>query len=314
MESTQKSPRSAATGLAINVLKGALIKVLGVVETGRSTVQVKFSQDHRARMTIQLPKKSKTAPVSMAKPTEEDMKEVLRLANEKIAEDAAVTFYRVNKAEFESVYGGALPYDGCYYRNYLDKEEFTVLCIDGWNVNAVTGTESYLSSTGGLGQMMFEKYKFVSKKMTLEVQFKVVPDMEKASSNVIVPTGNVVIQEQTGLSTFPSRASLEEAGLYGTPEKMSAFRLLQEAALAKVAADGGADTGKAKPEKQTHKQKQKQKAPSNATAASTVDDLSLGTGDGTQKVDPWNVRIDMCFMLSCSFSLLKSPLYTVLWK
>ncbi|RLF82778.1 alanyl-tRNA editing protein, partial [Thermococci archaeon] len=80
------------THTALHVLKGAVVKVLG--EEAKWTASVYVSGKH-GRLTVKFNRK----------PTKEEIKEIERLANEKIRENVSVEVYELPRDEAEKRFG-----------------------------------------------------------------------------------------------------------------------------------------------------------------------------------------------------------------
>jgi len=144
------------THTALHVLKGAVVKVLG--EEAKWTASVYVSGKH-GRLTVKFNRK----------PTKEEIKEIERLANEKIRENVSVEVYELPRDEAEKRFGKEI-----YDLFPLPEEIRTlkVVVIEGWNINACN--KEHTKTTGEIGQIKIRKVRFRKAKELLEISFDVV--------------------------------------------------------------------------------------------------------------------------------------------
>ncbi|HDH44599.1 MAG TPA: alanyl-tRNA editing protein [Thermococcus sp.] len=144
------------THTALHVLKGAVVKVLG--EEAKWTASVYVSGKH-GRLTVKFNRK----------PTKEEIKEIERLANEKIRENVSVEVYELPRDEAEKRFGKEI-----YDLFPLPEEIRTlkVVVIEGWNINACK--KEHTKTTGEIGQIKIRKVRFRKAKELLEISFDVV--------------------------------------------------------------------------------------------------------------------------------------------
>jgi len=144
------------THTALHVLKGAVVKVLG--EEAKWTASVYVSGKH-GRLTVKFNRK----------PTKEEIKEIERLANEKIRENVSVEVYELPRDDAEKRFGKEI-----YDLFPLPEEIRTlkVVVIEGWNINACK--KEHTKTTGEIGQIKIRKVRFRKSKGLLEISFDVV--------------------------------------------------------------------------------------------------------------------------------------------
>ena len=144
------------THTALHVLKGAVVKVLG--EEAKWTASVYVNGKH-GRLTVKFNRK----------PTKEEIKEIERLANEKIRENVSVEVYELPRDEAEKRFGKEI-----YDLFPLPEEIRTlkVVVIEGWNINACN--KEHTKTTGEIGQIKIRKVRFRKAKELLEISFDVV--------------------------------------------------------------------------------------------------------------------------------------------
>ncbi len=139
------------THTALHVVKGAVRKVLNAKWTASTWV----SKGH-GRLTVQLDRK----------PGESDMKEVFRLANEKIIQDVPVKVETLPRDEAERKYGDEI-YD--LFPVPEEVKELKIVIIEGWNLNACN--KPHTSTTGGIGEIEMDDWRFRKMKNLLEISF-----------------------------------------------------------------------------------------------------------------------------------------------
>ena len=144
------------THTALHVLKGAVVKVLG--EEAKWTASVYVSGKH-GRLTVKFNRK----------PTKEEIKEIERLANEKIRENVSVEVYELPRDDAEKRFGKEI-----YDLFPLPEEIRTlkVVVIEGWNIKACK--KEHTKTTGEIGQLKIRKVRFRKSKGLLEISFDVV--------------------------------------------------------------------------------------------------------------------------------------------
>lgn len=100
--------------LAINILKGALVKVIGF-PTGRSTIGMKQSEGNKVRLTVKTTLTSKPNDATIAK--------VMEIANEKCKAAVPVQFFNIQRDEAEALYGE------CMYDKFQVPAEIKTLTV-----------------------------------------------------------------------------------------------------------------------------------------------------------------------------------------
>lgn len=144
------------THTALHVLKGAVVKVLG--EEAKWTASVYVSGNH-GRLTVKFNRK----------PSEEEIKEIEGLANEKIRENVPIKVYELPREEAERRFG-----EDMYDLFPIPEEVRTlrVVVIEGWNINACN--KEHTKTTGEIGEIKIRKVRFRKSKELLEIGFDVV--------------------------------------------------------------------------------------------------------------------------------------------
>ncbi|CAD5245049.1 Alanyl-tRNA editing protein AlaX-S [Thermococcus camini] len=143
------------THTALHVVKGAVVKVLG--ENAKWTASVYVSVNH-GRLTVKFDRK----------PTPEEVREIERLANEKVKENVPVRVYELPRDEAEKRFGKDM-YD--LFPIPQEVRTLKVVVIEGWNVNACN--KEHTSTTGEIGEIKIRKVRFRRSKELLEISFDV---------------------------------------------------------------------------------------------------------------------------------------------
>jgi alanyl-tRNA synthetase len=138
---------------ALHIVKGAVRKVLGA----KWTASVYVSGSH-GRLTVKFDRK----------PTDEEVRRIEELANEKVRENAPVKVYTLPRGEAERLFGDEM-YDLFPVPEHV--KALSVLVIEGWNVNACN--KEHTQTTGEVGAIKLGKLRFREAKQLLEIPFDV---------------------------------------------------------------------------------------------------------------------------------------------
>ncbi len=138
---------------ALHVVKGAVRKVLGAKWTASTYVN-----GQHGRLTVQFERK----------PEEREMEEVFLLANKKVEENAPVLVEELPRDEAEKKYGDEM-YD--LFPVPPEVKVLKVVVIPDWNVNACN--KQHTSTTGEVGKIYLDHWRFRGSKKLLEVSFNV---------------------------------------------------------------------------------------------------------------------------------------------
>jgi len=141
---------------ALHVVKGAIVKVLG--DGAKWTAGTSVDGSH-GRITVQFDRK----------PTDDEVRMIERLANEKIREDQPIEIHVLSRVDAEARWGDLI-YDLFPLPERIT--ELQVFHLPGWNVNACN--KEHTSSTGDIGELLITKTRFRNKKQLLEVSFDLV--------------------------------------------------------------------------------------------------------------------------------------------
>jgi len=144
------------THTALHVLKGAVRKVLGAKWTASTYVK-----ENHGRLTVKFERK----------PTEEEMKEVFRLANEKVKENVKILTEVLPRDEAEKKYGDEI-YD--LFPVPAEVKELIIVIIPDWNINACN--KKHTETTGRVGEIIEDYWRFRNAKQLLEIAFNINPE------------------------------------------------------------------------------------------------------------------------------------------
>lgn len=137
---------------ALHVLKGAVQKVLNITLTTNV-----YGEGNNGRLTVEYE----------GKPTEEQMQEIEKLANEKIQENIPIEMFEIDRKEAEEKYGDGI-YDKFKVPEHIQKLSLTQ--IKDWNINCCLGP--HVKTTGEIGKIKILKYRARPNRKTLEISFE----------------------------------------------------------------------------------------------------------------------------------------------
>jgi len=143
------------THTALHVVKGAVVKVLGDKAKWTASTYVK---GNRGVLVVKFDRK----------PTPEEVREIERLANEKVKENVPVEIYELPRDEAEKRFGEDV-YD--LFPVPPEVRTLRVVIIENWNGNACK--EEHTKTTGEIGEIKIGKVRFRRGKELLEFSFKV---------------------------------------------------------------------------------------------------------------------------------------------
>lgn len=143
---------SAKVDTALHVLKGAVEKVL----RAKITTGVAENGDYSGRIVVEFDRK----------PSKEEMELVQREANSKIEEDVVVESMEMDRDEAEAKFGKRI-YDKFPVPAHIKR--LKIVRIPGWNVNCCIG--NHLGSTGLLGKINIDKFRYRGSRKELEISF-----------------------------------------------------------------------------------------------------------------------------------------------
>jgi len=141
------------THTALHVLKGAVVKVLGA----KWTVSV-YVKGFHGRLTVKCERK----------PSQEEIKKIEKLSNEKIRENVPIKIYTLPRDEAEKKFGMEI-YD--LFPIPEDVRILKVVVIKNWNVNACN--KEHTQTTGEIGSIKIRKTRYRNSKQLLEISFDV---------------------------------------------------------------------------------------------------------------------------------------------
>lgn len=141
------------THTALHILKGAVVKVL----SAKWTASVYVSGNH-GRLTVKYHRK----------PSQDEMKRIEELANEKIGENVPIKILTLPRDKAEEMFGEDI-YD--LFPIPDNVKTLKIVVIDNWNVNACN--KEHTNSTGEVGKIKITKWRFRRAKELLEISFDV---------------------------------------------------------------------------------------------------------------------------------------------
>jgi alanyl-tRNA synthetase len=141
------------THTALHVVKGAVQKVLKAQWTAGVWVE-----GTKGRLTVQFDRK----------PTEKELEEIEKEANQKIKENLKIEEYTMEREEAEERWGDAI-YDVFPLPDNITR--LKIVKIEGWNVNACN--KEHTKTTGEIGNIALRKARFRKNKQVLEISFSV---------------------------------------------------------------------------------------------------------------------------------------------
>ncbi len=141
------------THTALHVVKGAVRKVLGAKWTAAVRVD-----GHKGKLTVQYDRK----------PTEEELKQIEELANEKVEEGAPIIIHELSRKEAEERWRDEI-YDLFPIPNTV--QMLKILEIKDWNLNACN--KPHTTTTKEVGTIKIKKIRFRSSKQQLEISFEI---------------------------------------------------------------------------------------------------------------------------------------------
>lgn len=142
------------THTALHILKGAVVRVLGV----KWTAGVGVDGSH-GRLTVQFDRK----------PTTDELSKIEELANEKIEKDTPIEALELDRAEAEERWGDVI-YD--LFPLPASINQLKIFHLPGWNVNACN--KEHTATTGEVGSLKITRTRFRAKKKLLEISFDII--------------------------------------------------------------------------------------------------------------------------------------------
>lgn len=141
------------THTALHVVKGGVRKILGAKWTASTYVE-----GNHGRLTVKFDRK----------PTEEEMKKVFEMANQKVKENLPVIIELLPREEAEKKYGDEI-YD--LFPVPPEVKELYIVIIPEWNINACN--KQHTKTTGEIGEIIEDYWRFRNSKQLLEIAFNI---------------------------------------------------------------------------------------------------------------------------------------------
>jgi alanyl-tRNA synthetase len=139
---------------ALHVLKGAAQKILNTTLT--TSV---YAEGNSGRLTVECEEK----------PTEQQIRGIEQLANNKIQENVPIEMFEMDRKEAESKYGNII-YDKFPVPAHIQKLSITE--IRDWNINCCLGP--HVKTTAEIGQIRILKHRARPNRKELEISFELV--------------------------------------------------------------------------------------------------------------------------------------------
>jgi alanyl-tRNA synthetase len=143
------------THTALHIIKGAIVKVLGEDAKWSTSANV---NGLKGRIAVEFNRK----------PTAEEILDISRLANEKIAENALIETYEMSRKDAEERWGDWI-YDKWPLPDHI--QQVKVFHLPDWNVNCC-GNE-HPERTGAVGNITIAKTRYRNSKRVLEVSYEI---------------------------------------------------------------------------------------------------------------------------------------------
>jgi len=191
--------RTPEVDTALHVIKGAIVKVLHTPITVTTA-----SKKNEGRLTVEY---------ELGKITDEQLKKIEELSNQKIRENVPVIVAKMDRAEAEKKFEGKVNETFIYDKIPVPAKvtEISVLHIDGWNVNCCAGT--HCPTTGGIGSMKVLRANYRDNKKELEFVFEVYPNSnQEDKGSVAAPLQRPPLR----LDDIPSVAEKLVAEMFAT--------------------------------------------------------------------------------------------------
>jgi alanyl-tRNA synthetase len=143
------------THTALHIVKGAIVKVLGPDAKWSTSAGVDGSH---GRIAVEFNRK----------PTDQEIAEIQKKVNEKIAEDAPIEIHELSRRDAEARWG-----DWIYDKFPLPEsiQQLSVLYLPDWNVNACN--KQHTETTGQIGAIKITKTRYRNSKQVLEISYEV---------------------------------------------------------------------------------------------------------------------------------------------
>ena len=143
------------THTALHIVKGAIVKVLGNDAKWSTSAGVNGSH---GRIAVEFNRK----------PTEEEIAEIQRKVDQKIAEDAPIEIHELSRRAAEDRWGDWI-YDKFPLPEFI--QQLSVFYLPDWNVNACN--KQHTETTGQIGSIKITKTRYRNSKQVLEVSYEV---------------------------------------------------------------------------------------------------------------------------------------------
>jgi len=161
---------------SLHIIKGAAVKVLGTP----LTCSVEFTSATKGKLCVQYEKEEKVS--------DEMLKEIEKLSNEKIKQNVPVQMMKFTRAEAEEKFKNRVNNTFIYDKFPVPEniKDLTVVHIEDWNVNCCPGPHYEL--TGQVGTIKILRANARPLKKELDLIFEIIETAASPTSSVSSPT------------------------------------------------------------------------------------------------------------------------------
>jgi len=176
--SKSKSPkvRSPAVDTSLHIIKGAAVKVLGTP----LTCSVEFTSATKGKLCVQYDKEEKVS--------DDMLKEIEKLSNEKIKQNVPIQNLKFTRAEAEEKFKNRVNNTFIYDKFPVPDsiKDLTVVYIEDWNVNCCPGPHYEL--TGQVGTIKILRANARPQKKELDLIFEIIENTATPTTSISSPT------------------------------------------------------------------------------------------------------------------------------
>jgi len=161
---------------SLHIIKGAAVKVLGTP----LTCSVEFTSATKGKLCVQYEKEEKVS--------DDMLKEIEKLSNEKIKQNVPIQMMKFTRAEAEEKFKNRVNSTFIYDKFPVPEsiKDLTVVYIEDWNVNCCPGPHYEL--TGQVGTIKILRANARPLKKELDLIFEIIETAASPTSSVSSPT------------------------------------------------------------------------------------------------------------------------------
>jgi alanyl-tRNA synthetase len=141
------------THTALHIIKGAIIKVLGEDAKWSTSANV---NELKGRIAVEF----------YRKPSDNEIKQIERLSNQKVEEDATIQTLEMSRREAEDRWGDWI-YDKWQLPDHI--QQVRVFHLPDWNINCCG--YDHPKTTGSVGNITLTKIRYRNSKQILEISY-----------------------------------------------------------------------------------------------------------------------------------------------